>query len=288
MVDIIDGKLCADKIIEQLAVEVANLKSQFDIVPGLAVIIVGDNPASKVYVKNKVIKTKAVGMNSYEYNLPADISQQQLISKIDELNNDKSVNGILVQLPLPDHIDESSVINNIDPAKDVDGFHVTNSGLLATGQSALVPCTPQGCLILLKEYQADLSGLKALIVGRSNIVGKPMASLLLQENCTTTIAHSKTKDIVAECQQADIVVAAIGKANFIQGDWLKKGSIVIDVGINRVENKDGNGKAKLIGDVDFASAKSKVKAITPVPGGVGPMTIACLLKNTVKAAKMQN
>lgn len=283
---IIDGKAFAANLRSNVASEVADLKKQHNVTPGLAVILVGEDPASSVYVRNKGKQTAEAGMNSYEYKMPMDASEVDLLSKIDELNKDDNVHGILVQLPLPKHISEDVVINAVSPEKDVDGFHVINSGRLFTGQDALTPCTPSGCIMLLKDHYDNLSGLKALVIGRSNIVGKPMATLLLQENCTVTIAHSRTKDIAVECKQADIVVAAVGIPNFVKGEWLKEGAVIIDVGINRVEQE--NGKAKLTGDVEFDTAKNVAGAITPVPGGVGPMTIACLLQNTVIAAKRQN
>lgn len=283
---IIDGKAFAEQLRLSVAKQVKQLQDNHQITPGLAVVLVGEDPASQVYVRNKGKQTTAAGMESYEFRLPATVKEEELIATVQKLNKDPKVHGILVQLPLPDHINETVVIDAIHPEKDVDGFHVINSGLLATGQEAMVPCTPLGCLMLLKDHLGDLSGLHALVIGRSNIVGKPMASLLLQENCTVTIAHSRTKDIQAECKRADIVVAAVGRANFVQGDWLKKGAVVIDVGINRINLEDG--KTKLVGDVDFAGAKQVAGAITPVPGGVGPMTIACLLQNTVTATKKQH
>jgi len=279
---IIDGKAFAEKMRKELTVKVAALKKERGIIPGLAVILVGSNPASEVYVKNKVKQTLEVGMHSFEFFLPEDTTQEQLLAKVEELNNDKSVHGILVQLPLPAHINESAVINDISPAKDVDGFHVINAGMLATGQNGFVPCTPVGCMKLLKDTVGNLSGLHAVVIGRSNIVGKPIAQLLLKQNCTVTIAHSKTKDLPGIVKQADIVVAAVGVPRMVEGKWLKKGAVVIDVGINRIPAE--GGKTKLVGDVDFDSCLSIASAITPVPGGVGPMTIACLLENTLKAA----
>lgn len=281
---IIDGKAFAEKIRAKVAAQVAYLKAHEGFVPGLAVVLVGEDPASKVYVRNKGEQTKASGMASFEHKLDASTSQETLLKLIDQLNKDPQVNGILVQLPLPKQIDSQAVINAIDPDKDVDGFHVVNAGRLATGGQGLVPCTPYGCLLLLKDRLGDLSGKHAVVIGRSNIVGKPMAQLLLNESCTVTIAHSKTKDLPAEVRRADIVVAAVGRPEMVKGDWLKEGAVVIDVGINRVE-KDGKGK--LVGDCDFQSCIGRAGAITPVPGGVGPMTIAMLLHSTLIAACRQ-
>lgn len=275
---IIDGKAFAAKIREQVKEDVAKLKEKTGKIPGLAVILVGDDPASEIYVRNKGKQTIEAGMASFEFKMPESITQQELIEKIHELNADQHVHGILVQLPLPKRINEAAVINTISPLKDVDGFNVQNTGLLVTGQKAMVPCTPLGCIIMLKDYIDDLSGLNAVVIGRSNIVGKPMASLLLNESCTVTVVHSKTKNIEEICRNADIIVAAVGKPKMIKGDWIKKGATIIDVGINRIEI---GGKKKLVGDVDFDEAINIAGAITPVPGGVGPMTIACLLKNTV-------
>jgi methylenetetrahydrofolate dehydrogenase (NADP+)/methenyltetrahydrofolate cyclohydrolase len=283
---IIDGKAFAEKLRSQIKTQVAALKKKHKLVPGLAVVLVGEDPASQVYVRNKGVQTKEVGMNSFEFKLPATITQKDLIKKVKELNKDDTVNGILVQLPLPAHIEESAIINAIAPEKDVDGFHILNSGLLATGQDCIVPCTPLGCLLMLKDTLGNLSGLKAIVIGRSNIVGKPMAQLLLKESCTVTIAHSRTKDLEGECKRADIVVAAVGVESIVRGSWLKKGATVIDVGINRVQASDG--KFKLVGDVDFNEAVKVAGAITPVPGGVGPMTIACLLRNTLEVTCRQN
>ncbi|MFT5756466.1 MAG: methylenetetrahydrofolate dehydrogenase (NADP+)/methenyltetrahydrofolate cyclohydrolase [Alteromonadaceae bacterium] len=284
----IDGKQAAADLRKALAIEVELLKKEKGIVPGLTVVMVGEDPASQIYVRNKVKQTREVGMISNEIQLPTDTTQTQLLAQLSQLNNDQEVHGILVQLPLPKHIDESTVIAAIDPNKDVDGFHATNSGRLLNGESgALVPCTPQGCIILAKKYLGDdLSGKHAVVIGRSNIVGKPVALLLLQENCTVTIAHSHTKNLAEICQQADILVAAVGRPNFVKADWVKLGATVIDVGINRIE--DETGKAKLVGDVDYVNVQSVCGAITPVPGGVGPMTIACLLKNTLIAAQRSN
>lgn len=285
---IIDGKLTARKLREQLAVEVSELKFKYGIQPSLTVLLVGDDPASQVYVKNKVKQTKEIGMISNEIRLPADTSEDALLAHLDTLNNDESVHGILVQLPLPSHINEKNIIAAIKPSKDVDGFHAMNSGRLFNGEEgALVPCTPQGCVLLAKQHLGnDLSGKHAVIIGRSNIVGKPVSMLFLQENCTITIAHSRTKDLPAVCREADILVAAVGIAEFVKADWVKEGATVIDVGINRIVKPDGS--TKLVGDVDYLNVADKCAAITPVPGGVGPMTIACLLKNTVVAAKMSN
>ena len=281
---IIDGKAFAAKLREKIAAQVAVAKSKHGFTPGLAVVLVGEDPASKVYVRNKGEQTKEAGMASFEYKLPDTTGQAELLALIDKLNKDNNVHGILVQLPLPKQIDSQAVINAIDPDKDVDGFHVVNAGRLATGGQGLVPCTPYGCLLLLKDLLGDLSGKHAVVIGRSNIVGKPMAQLLLGESCTVTIAHSKTKDLPAEVRRADIVVAAVGRPEMVKGEWLKDGAVVIDVGINRIER---DGKGKLVGDVDFQSCLPKASAITPVPGGVGPMTIALLLNNTLIAASRQ-
>lgn len=281
----IDGKLTAKNLRDELAAEVAKLKSSHSIQPKLTVILVGEDPASQVYVRNKVKQTQEIGMISDEIKLPADTEQAELLKYLDHLNNDRNIHGILVQLPLPKHIDESIIIAAINPDKDVDGFHALNSGRLFNGEpGALVPCTPQGCVILAKQHLGDdLSGKHAVVIGRSNIVGKPVAMLLLQENCTVTIAHSRTKNLPEVCQQADILVAAVGIAEFVKADWVKEGATVIDVGINRISTDEG--KTKLVGDVDYDNVLGKCGAITPVPGGVGPMTIACLLKNTITAAK---
>ena len=281
----IDGKLTAQHLRQKLAIEVSELKSQHGIKPKLTVILVGEDPASQVYVKNKIKQTQEIGMISEEIKLPSDISEKQLLNHLERLNNDKSVHGILVQLPLPKHIDESTIIAAINPNKDVDGFHAMNSGRLFNGEKgALVPCTPQGCVILAKQHLGDdLSGKHAVVIGRSNIVGKPVAMLLLQENCTVTIAHSRTRNLPEVCQQADILVAAVGIPEFVKADWVKQEATIIDVGINRVLTEEG--KYRLVGDVDYANVVNKCAAITPVPGGVGPMTIACLLKNTILAAK---
>ncbi len=284
--NIIDGKAFAANLRAELGRKIGVLKSEHGITPGLAVVLVGEDPASQVYVRNKGRQTEAAGMQSFEHRLSADTSEADLLALVDRLNQDPSVNGILVQLPLPEQIREASVINAVDPAKDVDGFHISNAGLLATGGPGLVPCTPLGCIMMLKDRLGSLSGLRALVLGRSNIVGKPMAQLLLAESCTVTIAHSRTQDLAEECRRADILVAAVGRAQMVPGDWIKPGAAVIDVGINRIESDDG--KTRLVGDVDFASAVQVAGAITPVPGGVGPMTIACLLLNTLTATCRQH
>ncbi|MFN3208462.1 MAG: bifunctional methylenetetrahydrofolate dehydrogenase/methenyltetrahydrofolate cyclohydrolase FolD [Roseovarius sp.] len=283
--EIIDGKAFAAKVREKVAGHVDRLKEEHGITPGLAVVLVGEDPASQVYVRSKGKQTVEVGMNSYEHKLEADTSEEDLLALIDKLNNDKEVHGILVQLPLPEHLDSDLVINSIDPAKDVDGFHISNVGLLGTGQKSMVPCTPLGCLMMLREHHGSLSGMDAVVVGRSNIVGKPMAQLLLGDSCTVTIAHSRTKDLADVVRRADIVVAAVGRPEMVPGDWIKEGATVIDVGINRVER---DGKNKLVGDADYESCAARAGAITPVPGGVGPMTIACLLANTVTACCRAN
>ncbi len=282
---VIDGKVFAAQVRGLVAAHVARLKEENGIVPGLAVVLVGEDPASQVYVRNKHASTIEVGMNSYEHRLAIDTSEADLLALIDRLNNDPAVNGILVQLPLPGHLDSDLVINAINPAKDVDGFHISNVGLLGTGQKSMVPCTPLGCLMMLRDHHGSLSGLNAVVVGRSNIVGKPMAQLLLGDSCTVTIAHSRTKDLAALCRSADILVAAVGRPEMITGDHVKPGATVIDVGINRIER---DGKTKLVGDVHYASATAVAGAITPVPGGVGPMTIACLLANTLTATCRAN
>ncbi|MCR9151952.1 MAG: bifunctional methylenetetrahydrofolate dehydrogenase/methenyltetrahydrofolate cyclohydrolase FolD [Rhodobacteraceae bacterium] len=277
---IIDGKAFAAKVRARVAGHVARLKEEHGITPGLAVVLVGEDPASQVYVRNKGKQTAEAGMASFEHKLDAETPEADLMALIARLNADPAVHGILVQLPLPGHLDADLVINAIDPAKDVDGFHISNVGLLGTGQKAMVPCTPLGCLMMLRDHHGALSGMEAVVVGRSNIVGKPMAQLLLGDSCTVTIAHSRTRDLAEVCRRADILVAAVGRPEMIPGDWVKPGATVIDVGINRVER---DGKTKLVGDVDFDSAVAVAGAITPVPGGVGPMTIACLLANTVTA-----
>lgn len=280
---IIDGKAFAAGLRDKVADRVTAFVEQTGRKPGLAVVLVGEDPASSVYVRNKGKMTLAAGMESFEFKRPDSIGEDDLLDLIEELNHDDRVDGILVQLPLPRHIDEAAVIAAIDPAKDVDGFHVVNTGRLATGQDALVPCTPLGCIMLLKDELGDLSGMEAVVVGRSNIVGKPMAALLLAENCTVTIAHSRTRDIASIVHRADIVVAAVGRAEMVKGEWIKPGATVIDVGINRVVDTE-DGKGRIVGDVATAEALSHVRAITPVPGGVGPMTIAVLLRNTLVAA----
>jgi methylenetetrahydrofolate dehydrogenase (NADP+) / methenyltetrahydrofolate cyclohydrolase len=281
MAKLIDGKLYAEGLRKRIAIAVAVLKKDHNLIPGLAVVLVGEDPASKVYVANKAKQTVEVGMNSWEHKMPADTSEADLLAMVQKLNNDPSVHGILVQMPVPKHIDSAKVLNTIYPAKDVDGFHVVNVGKLSTGQDALVACTPTGCVMLAKDTLGDLSGLNAVVIGRSNIVGKPVAQLLLAENCTVTIAHSRSKDLAAIVRGADLVIAAVGRPEMVKGDWIKPGACVIDVGINRIER---DGKNKLVGDCDFASCEKVAGSITPVPGGVGPMTIACLLHNTVKAA----
>ena len=283
---IIDGKAFAAKLTARLAEVVQGLDSAIT-PPALAVVLVGEDAASEVYVRNKIRTTEACGMKSIEHRLPATTSQEELLNLITRLNNDDGVDGILVQLPLPPQIDADAVINAINPEKDVDGFHVVNVGRLGAGLPSLVPCTPFGSLMLLKDTLGDLSGLNAVIIGRSNIVGKPMAQLLLAENCTTTIAHSRSKDLPAIARNADIVVAAVGRPQMVKGDWIKPGAVVIDVGINRISTASSDtdeGKTRLVGDVDFDAISPHAAAITPVPGGVGPMTIACLLRNTLLAA----
>jgi methylenetetrahydrofolate dehydrogenase (NADP+) / methenyltetrahydrofolate cyclohydrolase len=279
---LIDGKAFAAQLRERVARAGAEFAARQGRPPGLAVVLVGEHPPSAAYVRSKAKATLEAGMHSFEHRVPSDISQDQLIGLVDRLNTDEAVDGILVQLPLPKHIDEQAVLLRIDPAKDVDGFHPMNAGRLAIGLEALVPCTPLGCLMLLQHELHDLSGLDAIVVGRSNIVGKPMAQLLIQANCTVTVAHSRTRDLPAAVRRSDIVVAAVGRPELIRGDWLKAGSTVIDVGQERVEQPDGT--RKLLGDVAFDEAVEVAGAITPVPGGVGPMTIACLLRNTAVAA----
>lgn len=280
----IDGKAAALDVRRKVAEGVALFREQTGRAPGLAVVLVGDDPASAVYVGSKGKATLEAGMESFTHRLPADTTQDHLLELVERLNDDPKVDGILVQLPLPDQIDEDAVLDAIDPAKDVDGFHILNAGKLAVGQQALVPCTPYGCLHLLKQEHGDLSGKRALVIGRSNIVGKPMAQLLLGENATVTIAHSRTQDLPALAREADIVVAAVGRAEMVKGDWIKPGATVIDVGINRLPPEAGKSKGKLVGDVAYDDAAKKAGAITPVPGGVGPMTIAMLLRNTLVAA----
>ena len=283
---ILDGKAFAARVRGEVAAHVARLKAGHGLVPGLAVVLVGEDPASEVYVRSKGKMTREVGMESFEHRLPATASESELLEVIARLNADPAVHGILVQLPLPDHMDSAAVIGAIDPAKDADGFHVSNVGLIATGQKAMVPCTPLGCLMMLRDHHGDLSGMEAVVIGRSNIVGKPMAQLLLGESCTVTVAHSRTRDLPAVVRRADIVVAAVGRPEMVTGDWIKPGATVIDVGINRVPGEDG--KARLVGDCHYESCAAVAGAITPVPGGVGPMTIACLLANTLTAACRAN
>ena len=283
---IIDGKAFAAKIREQVAVHVAALKAEHQITPGLAVVLVGEDPASQVYVRSKGKQTTEVGMNSYEHKLDAGTSEADLLALIGKLNADPAVHGILVQLPLPKHLNEDLVINSIAPEKDVDGFHISNVGLLGTGQKSMVPCTPLGCLMMLRDHHGSLSGLDAVVIGRSNIVGKPMVQLLLNDSCTVTVAHSRTKTLPDVVRHADIVVAAVGRAQMVPGDWIKPGATVIDVGINRIDKPEGG--TRLVGDVDYESCTAVAGAITPVPGGVGPMTIACLLANTVTACCRTN
>jgi methylenetetrahydrofolate dehydrogenase (NADP+)/methenyltetrahydrofolate cyclohydrolase len=283
--DIIDGRVFATRVRERVGRQVAVLKEQNGLQPGLAVVLVGEDPASQVYVRNKGKATTEAGIKSEEIRLADTASQEEVLAVVEQLNVDPTIHGILVQLPLPKQVDEMAVLDAIDPAKDVDGFHVINTGRQAVGLPAMVPCTPLGCIMMLKDTLGDLSGLNAVVVGRSNIVGKPMASLLLAENCTVTIAHSRTKDLPAVCRAADILVAAVGRPAMIRGDWIKPGATVIDVGINRIPKEDG--KTKLIGDVCFEEAVEVAGAITPVPGGVGLMTVACLLANTVTAACRQ-
>ena len=280
---LIDGKAFAERLVGNVGVAVEELSNTHSFKPGLAVVLVGENPASEVYVKNKVRQTNNSGMVSIEHRLPEETSEEDLLSLVKDLNEDEKIDGILVQLPLPDHINENSIINSISPSKDVDGFSIPNVGLLSTSGKGLIPCTPLGCLLLLKDQLGDLTGKNAVIIGRSNIVGKPMAQLLIKESCTVTIAHSKTKNLENVCRNADILVAAVGRPHFVKDDWVKDGAVVIDVGINRLP-PEGDKKARLVGDVDFENVSKIASAITPVPGGVGPMTIACLLRNTVTAA----
>jgi methylenetetrahydrofolate dehydrogenase (NADP+)/methenyltetrahydrofolate cyclohydrolase len=281
--ELIDGKAHAARLLESVTAEVALLRAAHDVQPGLAVVLVGEDPASQVYVRNKARTTVMAGMNSFEHRLPAGTAQETLLALIMSLNENPEVHGILVQLPLPAQLDAGVIIAAIDPEKDVDGLHVINAGRLAAGLPGLVPCTPLGCILLLQDVLPSLEGLNAVVVGRSNLVGKPVAQLLLAANCTVTIAHSRTRDLPALCRTADILIAAIGKPEFIRGDWINPGATVIDVGINRLATAEG--KSRLVGDVAFAEALGIAGKITPVPGGVGPMTIACLLRNTVTAAK---
>ena len=280
--DIIDGKAFAATIRAEVARDAALFREKTGIQPGLAVVLVGNDPASEVYVRNKGIQAKEAGFASLEYKLPADTTQEALLAKVAELNADPQVHGILVQLPLPKHLDADAVMNAITPDKDVDGFHPVNVGRLWTGNPVSIPCTPLGCSLILRDRLGDLAGKRAIVIGRSNIVGKPMVALLLAANATVTVAHSRSPDLPALCREADIVVAAVGKAQLVKGDWLKPGAIVLDVGINRITEGD---KTRLVGDVDFASAVETAGAITPVPGGIGPMTIACLLRNTLACAQ---
>ncbi|MEM9319399.1 MAG: bifunctional methylenetetrahydrofolate dehydrogenase/methenyltetrahydrofolate cyclohydrolase FolD [Pseudomonadota bacterium] len=288
MAEIIDGKAFAADVRSQIAAHVVRLQADHGITPGLAVILVGEDPASEVYVAAKHKQTVEVGMSSFEHRLPADTAEDTLFALIDQLNADPSVHGILCQFPVPDHLDERRVVARIDPAKDVDGLSVVNAGLLASGETGLVSCTPLGCLMLLRDQIGDMSGKSAVVIGRSNLFGKPMAQLLLQENCTVTIAHSRTADLAEVCRRADILVAAVGRAEMVKGDWVKPGATVIDVGITRIPHPEKPGKSKLLGDVDFIEAGRVAAAITPVPGGVGPMTIACLLANTLTACCRSN
>ena len=283
---LIDGKAFAASVRERVGEHVARLVTEHGIQPGLAVVLVGENPASEVYVRSKGKATKEAGMKSVEHKLDENTSEADLLSLIEDLNRDETIHGILVQLPVPDHIDAEKVLAAIDPAKDVDGFHISNVGLLGTGQKSMVPCTPLGCLMMLRDHHGSLSGMEAVVIGRSNIVGKPMAQLLLKDSCTVTIAHSRTKDLPGVVRRADIVVAAVGRPNMVTADWIKPGATVIDVGINRIE-KEGGG-TRLVGDVDFDDVSNVAGAIPPVPGGVGPMTIACLLANTVTACCRAN
>ncbi len=285
----IDGKTFAAKVRGQVAEHVTRLKNDHAITPGLAVVLVGEDPASQVYVRSKGKMTVEVGMKSVEHKLDINTPEADLLALIDQLNTDPEIHGILVQLPLPKHLDEDLVINAIDPAKDVDGFHISNVGLLGTGQKSMVPCTPLGCLMMLRAHHGSISGMDAVVIGRSNIVGKPMAQLLLNDSATVTIAHSRTKDLADVVRRADIVIAAVGRPQMVPGDWIKPGATVIDVGINRLDAPEkGEGKTRLVGDVDFDSCAAVAGAITPVPGGVGPMTIACLLANTVTACCRAN
>ncbi|MBT5332327.1 MAG: bifunctional methylenetetrahydrofolate dehydrogenase/methenyltetrahydrofolate cyclohydrolase FolD [Porticoccaceae bacterium] len=285
----IDGKAFADQLCESLKTEIESLVAEHQLRPTIAVVLVGNDPASHVYVRNKVRRCEQLGIESIEHRLTSSTSQTELLDLIEEMNQDSNINGILVQLPVPEQIDDKAVIDAIAPEKDVDGFHILNAGALAVGQNQMVPCTPLGSMMLLKDQLGDLSGMHAVVIGRSNIVGKPMANLLLQENCTVTVVHSRTKNIEEVCRTADILVAAVGIPQLVKADWVKEGVTIIDVGINRVlvEGTEEEGKSKLVGDVDFDQVIDKAAAVTPVPGGVGPMTIACLMYNTVAAAKKQ-
>ena len=284
MADIIDGKAFAESLRKRIASETARIKSEANVTPGLAVVLVGEDPASQVYVKNKGKQTVEAGMNSIEHRLDENVSQDELLSLINDLNNDPGVHGILCQLPLPKHLDESMVINAINPEKDVDGFHISNVGLLGTGQKSMVPCTPLGCLMMLRDHLGTLAGVNAVVIGKSNIVGKPMIQLLLNDGATVTTVHSRTRDIDSITRTADVLVVAVGRPEMVKPEWIKEGAVIIDVGINRVPAPDlGENKSRIVGDVDYAGCAEKAGAITPVPGGVGPMTIACLLANTLTA-----
>ena len=282
---VIDGSAMAERLRNEVAFRVEAFRSATSIDPSLAVVMVGDDAASQVYVRNKMKQTAVVGIRSVEKCLPRQASENEVLEIIRELNEDSSIHGILVQLPLPEHIDPSVVVDAIDPNKDVDGLHRNNVAALVLGEEGLVPCTPTGCLLMLRQYAENLSGMRAVILGRSRLVGKPLAELLLRENCTVTMAHSKTAELPTLCRSADILVAAIGRPNFVQGEWIKPGAIVIDVGMNRI--KDNDGKRRLVGDVDYQAALSVAQAVSPVPGGVGPMTVVCLLRNTIQAAERQ-
>jgi methylenetetrahydrofolate dehydrogenase (NADP+) / methenyltetrahydrofolate cyclohydrolase len=287
--EIIDGKAVAAELRARVAEQVARLKAEHGITPGLAVVLVGQDPASEVYVRNKGRATLESGMESFEHKLDAATPEAEVLALVRRLNEDPAVHGILVQLPLPSHMNSDGVISALDPAKDVDGFHISNVGLLGTGQKAMVPCTPLGCLMMLRARHGSLSGMEAVVVGRSNIVGKPMFNLLLRDSCTVTVAHSRTRDLPEVCRRADIVVAAVGRPEMVRGDWIKPGATVIDVGINRVPAPEkGEGKSRIVGDCHFESCAEVAGAITPVPGGVGPMTIACLLANTLTACCRAN
>ncbi len=282
--DVIDGKEFSLRVRNKVAEGVAKLKKDYGVKPGLAVVLVGEDPASKVYVKNKGKQTVEAGMNSIEHRLDENVSQDELLSLINDLNNDPGVHGILCQLPLPKHLDESMVINAINPEKDVDGFHISNVGLLGTGQKSMVPCTPLGCLMMLRDHLGTLAGVNAVVIGKSNIVGKPMIQLLLNDGATVTTVHSRTRDIDSITRTADVLVVAVGRPEMVKPEWIKEGAVIIDVGINRVPAPDlGENKSRIVGDVDYAGCAEKAGAITPVPGGVGPMTIACLLANTLTA-----
>ncbi|MCB1348618.1 MAG: bifunctional methylenetetrahydrofolate dehydrogenase/methenyltetrahydrofolate cyclohydrolase FolD [Paracoccaceae bacterium] len=285
---IIDGKAFAADVRARVAEQVAAMKADHGITPGLAVVLVGEDPASQVYVRSKGEKTREVGMNSYEYKLPADVPEAELYALIDRLNADPAVHGILCQFPVPPHLSERDIIARISPEKDVDGLSVINAGRLATGQQAMISCTPLGCLMMLREVRGDLTGLDAVVIGRSNLVGKPMGQLLLRDSCTVTMTHSRTRNLAEVVRRADILVAAVGVPEMVKGDWIKPGATVIDVGMNRLPPVEEGGKGKLVGDVDFAAAAEVAGAITPVPGGVGPMTIACLLANTLTATARAN